>query len=221
MTLKPFSRGLACGLAAVPLNFGAFTAAAARDDVVRCESYDHRHRSCPISVGKHGYVRLKRQLGRAPCIQGRSWNYGKHEIWVDDNCRAEFYVEDRDGGGSSGKTAAAIAVLGALAIGAAVAASKKEKEKEEAQAYSSRSAIEPWMVGSFRGFNPRYNASVDLDVDRDGRVTAFARGENMKGYINDYRLFVGDYEFYLTRVDDGFETRQVGDTDNRVVYRRR
>ncbi|HTL15164.1 MAG TPA: DUF3011 domain-containing protein [Thermomonas sp.] len=54
----------------------------------RCESNDGRTRECAANV--RAGVRLVRQLSRAPCIQGRSWGYGRNGIWVADGCRAEF-----------------------------------------------------------------------------------------------------------------------------------
>lgn len=56
--------------------------------VFRCESIDNRPRECPANV--RSGVQLIRQLSNAPCIQGRSWGYGRVGIWVSNGCRAEF-----------------------------------------------------------------------------------------------------------------------------------
>ncbi|PZQ64408.1 MAG: hypothetical protein DI570_05380 [Phenylobacterium zucineum] len=226
MISKTVSRALLAGLIAAPLNVATFAAPAAADDYVRCESRDNRYQTCPISAGKHGYVRLNRQLGRHPCVQGRSWDYDKRRIWVDDNCRGEFVVEGRDGGGVN-KGAAAAAVIGALVIGAAIAsANKKDKDRDnyDDDGYyggGHASYVAPWMEGEFAGYNTRYNEPVDLSISRDGRVTVRAKGQSVKGYVNGGRLYVGDHEFYLTRVADGVQTSQVDDPGNTVVYRRR
>ena len=37
-------------------------------------------------------VRLLDRLSDSPCTQGRSWGYNRHEIWVDNGCRAVFEV---------------------------------------------------------------------------------------------------------------------------------
>jgi hypothetical protein len=52
-------------------------------------------------------------------------------------------------------------------------------------------------------------------------MTAKADGADLRGYVNDRRLYVGDSEFELQRYGDGFETVQVGDYSNRVRYTRR
>lgn len=223
MIAKLTQRALMAALVAVPLNVGAFAGAAYADDTVVCESRDNRHQVCFIPGGKHGYVRLGRQLGRHPCIQGRTWDYDKRSIWVDDNCKGQFIVEDRDGGG--GNKAAAAAVLGAVAIAAVVAANKKKENDHYADdnyyGGGHNSYVQPWMVGSFSGYNTQFNAPVDLTIENDGRATARLGGTSVKGYVNAGRLYLGDHEFILSRVGGGLSTSQVGDPDNNVVYRRR
>ncbi len=56
--------------------------------VFRCESIDNRTQECAANV--RAGVQLIRQLSNAPCIQGRSWGYGRIGIWVSQGCRAEF-----------------------------------------------------------------------------------------------------------------------------------
>jgi hypothetical protein len=77
------------------------------------------------------------------------------------------------------------------------------------------------MVGNFRGYNEKFRKYVDMRIDADGRMTAKADGADLRGYVNDRRLYVGDSEFELQRYGDGFETVQVGDYSNRVRYTRR
>lgn len=54
----------------------------------RCESHDGRTRECAANL--RGGVQLVRQLSTAPCIQGRTWGYGRSGVWVAEGCRAEF-----------------------------------------------------------------------------------------------------------------------------------
>lgn len=54
----------------------------------RCESHDGRYSECPANT--RAGVQLVRQLSNAPCIEGRSWGYGRGGIWVAQGCRAEF-----------------------------------------------------------------------------------------------------------------------------------
>ncbi len=56
--------------------------------VFRCESNDGRSRECAVNT--RAGVQLVRVLSNAPCVQGRSWGYGRNSIWVSQGCRAEF-----------------------------------------------------------------------------------------------------------------------------------
>jgi hypothetical protein len=70
---------------------------------IRCESSGNRTRECNIE--SRGRVRLVRQLSSSPCIEGRSWGYGRNRVWVSNGCRAEFQAEGRGnawGGGYPG-----------------------------------------------------------------------------------------------------------------------
>ena len=53
-----------------------------------CESNDGRYVECAANT--RAGIQLVRQLSRAPCIEGRSWGYGRAGIWVAQGCRAEF-----------------------------------------------------------------------------------------------------------------------------------
>lgn len=58
-----------------------------------CESEHKRYQRCPADI--RGPVRLINQFSDAPCIQGRTWGYDRHSIWVDKGCRAEFEIAER------------------------------------------------------------------------------------------------------------------------------
>ncbi|WP_309645830.1 DUF3011 domain-containing protein [Phenylobacterium sp.] len=219
---------LALTVAMGPMNAGPFAAAARAETYIRCESRGDRYTECPIV--SHGYVRLSRNLSNAPCTQGRTWDYDKRRIWVDDGCRAEFVVEDRSGSsGGSGAAVAAIAVVGLLAL-AAANQKKKEKEARDRDDYhyddnygrgGHSSYLPSWMVGEFSGYNMNRGADVRMTIRPDGRATAWINGQSVDGYVNDERLYFGDHEFYVDRAGDGFNTRQVGDSGNQVHYSRR
>jgi len=57
---------------------------------IYCPSDDMGRQWCPADA-RFG-VRLIRQRSEAPCIQDRTWGYGKRGIWVDRGCRADFQV---------------------------------------------------------------------------------------------------------------------------------
>ncbi|MEI2455479.1 MULTISPECIES: DUF3011 domain-containing protein [Lysobacter] len=68
-----------------------------RKALLRCESQDRRARRCEGDTGLG--VRLVKQLSNSECIEGRSWGYDAHGVWVEDGCRAEFELDYRRGGG--------------------------------------------------------------------------------------------------------------------------
>jgi Protein of unknown function (DUF3011) len=56
---------------------------------ITCSSNDGRRNYCSVN-GRD--IRLTRQISGSPCIQGQTWGYDKHGVWVDRGCRAEFSV---------------------------------------------------------------------------------------------------------------------------------
>jgi hypothetical protein len=64
------------------------TTAAAQGRIVRVESRNTARSYRRIDT--RGGVRLRRQLSRDPCVEGRTWGFDRDGIWVDKGCRAEF-----------------------------------------------------------------------------------------------------------------------------------
>ncbi|MCD9087284.1 DUF3011 domain-containing protein [Stenotrophomonas sp. SY1] len=64
---------------------------------VRCESRG-RVEVCPVQL-RGAPVRLLRQQSVLPCREGRSWGYGRNEIWVSRGCQGLFEVGAEDGSG--------------------------------------------------------------------------------------------------------------------------
>ena len=195
------------------------------DQTVTCKSKKHQYRMCRVDT--HGYVRLKREHSRKRCVQGRTWDFDRRGIWVDDNCAADFVVESRNHSSSnknSGKNA--LAAVAAVALIAAVAnsASKNKHEDryhDDEYGHGGNSSYVPgWMIGRFEGYNMQYGSSVKLSISEDGRVKGDIEGTRVTGYVNDERLYVGDAEFYIERAGEGFMTIQAGDKTNKVHYTR-
>jgi hypothetical protein len=193
------------------------------NDIITCESRHQRYNTCPIQ--SHGYVKLRRQTSKAPCIQGVTWDYDRRSIWVDENCKGQFEVETRhhSDGHKDHTGENAIAAAAAIAIIAAVAANSKDDEHDkynDDDYHGSRhsSYVPRWMIGNFEGYNIKYASDVSLHIKEDGRVSAKVKGATVHGYINDERLYVGDAEFYIDRAGSGFNTTQVGNTSNQVHY---
>ncbi|MET0581706.1 MAG: DUF3011 domain-containing protein, partial [Pseudoxanthomonas sp.] len=54
----------------------------------RCESDRTQQHYCEVDT-KQG-ITLVKQLSKTPCMQGRTWDYDRHGVWVSHRCRAEF-----------------------------------------------------------------------------------------------------------------------------------
>lgn len=194
------------------------------DDTVTCESRNDRYQSCPITTS--GYVTLERQLSGTACSQGRTWDYNRREIWVDDGCRATFRVHTDSSGhhddNHDAKVAAGV-LIGAAILGAMAHNANKKDDKYDDDRYQGArhtSYVPSWMVGTFEGYNALYDADVTLTIDAGGRATALSRGQTIKGWINEGQLNVGDTTFDIDQSREGLVTSQIGDRQNEVRYRR-
>jgi hypothetical protein len=209
------------------LSISLMAAPAMADKSLRCDSKNHHYRMCKVDT--HGYVRLTREHSHNKCKQGRTWDYDRRGVWVDDGCSADFVVESRhhtnDHKDHKGDAAVA-AVAGIALIAAAIASSKSndhdDRYHDDDYHHSGHSSYLPgWMVGKFKGYNMRYGSDVKLVIEGDGRVKAVVQGTKLSGYVNDGRLYVGDAEFYIERAGEGFNTVQTGDRSNKVHYTRK
>jgi len=214
----PRSKNLCIGLSIL---MAAPTAVYA-DYTVSCKSHGYKNESCRLS--EPGYVTLERQTSSSDCQKGRSWDYNRHEIWVDDGCAGDFRVETHSGGSShnTAKVAGAavgLAILGALAYNQS---HKDDHKYQDENYYGARhtSYVPSWMVGRFRGYNAMYGRDVSMTIDKDGRVRAHAGDDNFTGWINDEELHVGTTIFHINQTRDGFITAQKGDWENEVRYHR-
>lgn len=55
-----------------------------------CASDDGRRHLCPANTSQG--VRLVNQRSGSPCVQGQTWGFNRHGIWVDRGCRADFFL---------------------------------------------------------------------------------------------------------------------------------
>ena len=202
-----------------------WSGAALADDYITCESRGGRYQSCPVSAS--GYVALGRQMSSTSCQQGRTWDYNRNQIWVDDGCRAQFRVHTSSSGhhdsdNHDAKVAAGV-LIGAAILGAMAHNADHKDQKYDDDGYQGArhtSYVPGWMVGTFEGYNSLYGADVTLTIESDGRATARSRGQTVNGWINDGRLNVGNTTFDIDQSRQGFVTSQLGDRDNEVRYRR-
>lgn len=62
-----------------------------------CESVGRRARRCDGDTGAG--VRMIKQLSKTECVEGSSWGFDAHGVWVENGCRAEFELNFHRGGG--------------------------------------------------------------------------------------------------------------------------
>lgn len=223
-------------LPALAMGFAAATLAvqpAFADYRITCESSNSRYKSCPLS--ERGHVTLDRQLSSVRCTKGKTWDWNRREVWVDDGCRATFNVatdryrdsdrKDDDNSGSAAAVAAGV-LIGAAILGAVASNSDSDHVSDDRHADPAylggrhNSYVPEWMVGEFSGYNEKYNADVMLRIRDDGQVTATVNGRSVHGYISESRLYAGNQAFDIDRTRRGFVTSQVGDRSNQVRYKR-
>ncbi len=231
---------LALAVAATTISPDAFA-----DYTVKCESFQKNYKTCKLNK-YHGYVRLERKLRNSKsCVKGRTWDFNRREIWVDEGCKAEFFVEtpygynknnnnyNYDSGrksSSSSDAGKAVAAIAGIAILGALLGDKDGKYDDDYYStkydsdnyYGSRhnSYVPGWAKGKFRGYNEQYGEPVSMKIDSEGKVKVNAGGQSMYGYYNDDKIHIGNITFDVVRTPRGFETRQHGDFRNTVRYSR-
>ena len=57
---------------------------------VRCESRDFRETACGLPNNRG--VNLVRQVSKAPCIKGQTWDSDRNRVWVTEGCAADFEI---------------------------------------------------------------------------------------------------------------------------------
>jgi hypothetical protein len=62
---------------------------------LRCESPDFKYRMCRVDTGSGSDVRVRRQISKTRCVEGRNWGWNRAGVWVDGGCAAEFTVNRR------------------------------------------------------------------------------------------------------------------------------
>lgn len=67
---------------------------------ISCTSDDGRKNYCDVDT-QGAQVRLVRQEGMQPCMEGSTWGYDRRGIWVDRGCRGDFLVQSGNAAGLS------------------------------------------------------------------------------------------------------------------------
>ncbi len=208
-------------LSAMIASASMFNIAVASDTHITCKSSNYHHKSCKLDRPAH--VRLSKQISTHDCVQGKTWDYDSHNIWVDDGCAAKFSVKYNQKHSSSSDVGKAIGAIAGIAILGALAheADKHNKHKDDNYHGGRHSSYVPsWMVGTFKGYNDQYDSEVSMTIKSDGQVSAKLEGTRVSGFINNDELHMGSTVFDITRSHNGFYTNQHGDSSNQVKYHR-
>lgn len=170
---------------------------------INCKSKHYGYTYCRAKT--HGRVRLVDRRSKADCIQGRSWGYDSHGVWVDNGCSARFEVGRRSGGGDDNYGHHRPAINWG----------HHNYDRQD-------SRVPNWAIGTFRGYNPRANTRVELRVDPSGRVAAKVGRLKMVGYFypDSKEMTIGTQRFKIRKEHGGLRTVQVGNRDNVVHYER-
>jgi hypothetical protein len=196
--------------------------AVAADTHITCKSNNYHQTNCRLDRPAH--VRLSKQISTRDCVQGKTWDYDRHNIWVDDGCAAKFsvnYNEHHDSSSDIGKAIGAIA--GIAILGALASQADKHDQYIDDNYHGGRhsSYVPTWMIGKFKGYNEQYDADVTLRINDDGVVTGHTYGGGkIRGFVNNEKLHIGSTVFDITRTRKGFYTNQHGDRSNEVKYHR-
>ena len=157
-----------------------------------CESIDNQYKHCPART--QGSVRLTQQLSRQACVKGDSWGYDNNGIWVQGGCRAVFEYGAQD--------------------------NSRTAYVRQQDAVNAASVVPSWLIGAFRGYNPLYDAGMQLNIDAAGKVVAYVEGARLNGRYDAGKLVVGGVEYTVRRETDGFRTIQENNPSNQVIYSR-
>lgn len=222
MRHAPMTRPVATLLCAA-MAFGSPIARAGDNQLIRCESRNHRHQYCRVETDNR--VLLARQISRADCIQGDSWGYDRHGVWVDRGCTGEFRVgrSSRDGDRDKDKGGNKTAVVGAALVGAALIAllaSQNDSEDEPQQAAADAPADASWAVGTYSAYDERERLNLQLNIAADGAVSGLADGAAFSGSFKESVLQTGRHRFKVERTEDGFVAVDDEDPAHRVRFRR-
>jgi ribosomal protein L37AE/L43A len=179
--------------------FGAATPAAAAtgavsSSTVTCESAGGQYKYCPLRGAYN--LRLEQQLSTTACVEGQSWGGNDRGVWVSDGCRAVFAYESRSEAWQQANSSEYGAVTGG----------------------SDTGTVPGWLIGTFNGYNPLYDAGMQIIIGGDGKVSAHVSGARLSGRYEAGKLVVGGVEYTVRREQDGFRTIQDNAPGNQVIY---
>ncbi len=231
-----FRKAIVLGLVPSMALFGvALPAHAAKE--VTCESSGMRRTYC--GVGQHGDIRLVSTMGSRPCRQNETWGVESEGIWVDQNCRARFSVDDPtsngNGNGNNNGAAIAVGVIGLAAIAALAARNRHNDDPPPPDYGGYPPGVYPpgggyppggyptWMIGRYGGYSPQDQQNLTVDIGPSGRVMSVGNsGRPDYGRVSggDQITFDNGVSFYVQPASWGIRLIQVQDQRHRIELRR-
>lgn len=200
---------------------------------VSCESHGMRRNVC--STGSHGEIRLISNSGLWPCKQGETWGIENESIWVDQNCKGRFSVDDASSKNDKGAIIAGVVGLGILAAIAANHAKKDDDRGYDDRPPPPRPGVGPgwdrptpngdwgrpdyppdWMVGQYQGWNGFYKADLQMQVAPGGRISTRSGNTGQWGrYVGDRTIqFEDGKRFDVDRTRNGLRLTEYGNRRN-------
>lgn len=181
---------------------------------VICESSHSNRAYCP--TGRHGDVRLLKQIGWSSCQEGQSWGVETEGIWVDRGCRAKFWV-DEEGHGKKNHTGAIIAGVAGAALIGALLLSRSGSSSDSAKSAEQSENIAGALAGSYEGYDQHENLDLEVQIQANGHVVANAGHHRSEGqYENGHIRFAGGHEYRVEKTHRGVRLFNTHDKSNVV-----
>ncbi|MFO1435788.1 MAG: DUF3011 domain-containing protein [Gammaproteobacteria bacterium] len=214
-----FAYGIAQQSTMNTVNSSDANAAAATSSTMRvtCESVGQEGKRCKIGDTSKASVRLVQQLSRTACTQDDTWGVDNYSLWVTGGCRGVFEVTTRSAAGST-SSVGSTSNNGWNDPNAATDANGDSSSSSVGA--TSNAAIPSWLVGTFNGYNPLYDAGMQITINQSGKVQATVQGTKLSGWYEEGKMVLGGVEYTVRRDQNGFRTIQDNDPGNQVIYTR-
>jgi hypothetical protein len=89
------------------------------------------------------------------------------------------------------------------------------------QIASLQTQVPAWAIGSFRGFNPQYNAWMDLNIFANGQTQASADNKQFNGFLQSNWLTLDGLSYQLFYDAQGIRLSSSSQPKQSVLYTRR
>jgi len=202
-----------------------------------CESQGFEYRYCPAYTGSG--VTLIKQFSNEECIKGKSWDYDRNGIWVNNGCRGEFILNIHNNRGwhrdryrhhhdNSDEVAAAIGIIGGLALLGIIAGSKEDNNipppPPPPHYYNYYNNIQEdravpyWLIGVFRGYSNFYQTEIEIKISPNGILDGTLWNNKLYGIYSNGMIIFDGKSYIADHVSDGFIAKQKGNYNYNQIY---